>query len=549
MKSLPIGISTFRFLIEDKLVYVDKTGIILPLVREKGRYFLSRPRRFGKSLLVDTFKELFEGNEPLFRGLAIHDSWDWSRKFPVIKIDFVSGVSTSRAALDERIIHLLKENAARLGIDMNWDTDLAGLFENLISGAAQVSQSPVVVLVDEYDKPLLDNIEDPAKAMEIREGLKNFYSPLKRLDGILQFVFLTGVSKFSKVNIFSGINNLMDLTLSPAYATICGYTQGDLETSFAEHLAGVDREQMKLWYNGYSFLGEAVYNPFDILLFIQNNHVFRNYWFETGTPTFLVKLMQKNGYFLPDLAKIEVGEEILSSFDLETIQPTTLLFQTGYLAIKKVATMMGRQVYTLGFPNLEVKIAFSDFLIGSYAGIVQDRIRYQRGVYDALLAGDLAALEASLRRLFSGIPWRNFTNNDLAEYEGYYASVLYAFFSAITCTVTAEDINNHGQADLTIRLADNIYVMEIKTVQDASPGTAAPVTVAPSVAPTQLAVAVGTDPATDGGQAGNVALAQIRARGYADKYLGQAGVRVFELGLVFSMAQRNLVQFAGVERS
>jgi hypothetical protein len=251
-----------------------------------------------------------------------------------------------------------------------------------------------------------------------------------------------------------------------------------------------------------------------------------------------------NRYFLPDLAAIEAGEEILSSFDLGTIQPTTLLFQTGYLAIKKVQTMMGRQVYTLVFPNLEVKMAFSDCLIGSYAGIVQDRLRYQRGVYDALMAGDLVALEASLRRLFSGIPWRNFTNNDLAEYEGYYASVLFAFFSAITCTVTAEDIDNHGQADLTIRLADNIYVMEIKTVKDTSLGTAALGTATPATA-----VTASTEPGTDGGQADNVALTQIRAMGYADKYLGQAGVRVFELGLVFSMTKRNLLQFAGAERS
>jgi len=328
------------------------------------------------------------------------------------------------------------------------------------------------------------------------------------------------------------------LTLDESSATLCGYTQSDLETSFAEHLAGVDREQLKLWYNGYSFLGEPVYNPFDILLFIQKNHTYRNYWFETGTPTFLVKLMRKNRYFLPDLSELEVGEEILSSFDIENIQPTTLLFQTGYLAIKKVETAMGRQVYTLGFPNQEVKIAFSDFLIGSYAEIIHDRLRYQRSVYDALLSGDLAALEASLRRLFAGIPWRNFTNNDLAEYEGYYASVLYAFFSAITCTITAEDINNHGQADLTVTLADKVYVMEIKTVQDTGPTSVA--------VPTTPSASTASD--TGSGLNSNSALAQIRAKGYADKYLGQAGVRVFELGLVFSMAQRNLVQFAGAER-
>jgi hypothetical protein len=536
MKALPTGISTLRIILDNNMVYIDKTGIMKPLVSEPGRYFLSRPRRFGKSLLVDTFKELFEGNEGLFRGLAIHDSWDWTRKYPVIKIDFASGVLTSQKALEDRIIHLLKENAARLGVDMDWDTDLAGLFENLISGAATLCKSPVVVLVDEYDKPLLDNIEDPDRAMVLREGLKSFYSPLKRLDSLLQFVFLTGVSKFSKVNIFSGINNLVDLSLDESSATICGYTQEDLENSFAEHLAGVDREQLKLWYNGYNFLGEAVYNPFDILLFIQKNHTFRNYWFETGTPTFLVKLMQKNRYFLPDLEAIEVGEDQMASFELDRIPPAILLLQSGYLTIGSVQNRMGTILYQLKVPNQEVRLAFNNALFHAYTEIFEQRTAYQLLVYDALLSGNLPALEAGLRRLFAGIPWRNFTNNDLAEYEGYYASVLYAFFMGITCTVTPEDISNHGQADLTVRLADNIYVMEIKTVQDAAAVSTA----------THPGATAASDAVSD--KASNSALAQIRARGYADKYLGQAGVRVFELGLVFSMAKRNLVQFAGEER-
>jgi hypothetical protein len=546
MRSLPVGISTLRFLIEDNMVYVDKTGIILPLVQEKGRYLLSRPRRFGKSLLVDTLKELFEGNESLFRGLAIHDSWDWSRKLPVIKIDFAGGVLHSPQDLDNKLGPVLLEHARQYTVSLS-AIGLANRLRELIRAIHEKTGLPLVILVDEYDKPLLDNIEDPAKALVMREALKNLYSPLKEVDSLLQFVFLTGVSKFSKVNIFSGINNLMDLTLSPAYATICGYTQGDLETSFADHLAGVDREQLKLWYNGYSFLGEAVYNPFDILLFIRNDHIFRNYWFETGTPTFLVKLMQKNRYFLPDLAKIEVGEEILSSFDLETMQPTTLLFQTGYLAIKGSEFRRSKQLYRLDFPNLEVRQAFSDFLVTAYTQAGVEKERYADAAYDALLAGDLVALEASLRRLFAGIPWRNFTNNDLAEYEGYYASVLYAFFSAITCLVTAEDINNHGQADLTIRLADNIYVMEIKTVQDTSLGTALLGTAVQGAAAPDTAAS--TDSGTVGVQASNSALTQVRARGYAEKYLGEAGVRVFELALVFSMARRNLVQFAGAERN
>ena len=515
MKPLPVGISSLRFIIDDKLAYVDKTEIILPLVSQKGRYFLSRPRRFGKSLLVDTFKELFQGNEPLFMDLAIHEKWDWTKKYPVVKIDWASGGISSTDLLRTYASHILKENARELKLPEPDPSMPIGLqLENLISGAAEQYGMPVVILVDEYDKPLLDNIENPEKALEMREGLRNLYSPLKRLDGLLQFVFLTGVSKFSKVNIFSGINNLSDITLDENFATICGYTQGDLETTFAEHLAGVDWKELKTWYNGYNFLGEAVYNPFNILLFISRNKSYRNYWFETGTPSFLVKLMQKDRYFLPDMENIEAGEELLSSFDIESMQPATLLFQSGYLTIKKQDFLMERQVFTLGFPNREVKNAFTDYLTGSYTGIHQERFPLQRSHYDALRSADLAGLEAALRRLFASIPWRNFTNNKIADYEGYYASVLYAFFSSITCTVIPEDTTNHGQADLTVRLGNMVYVMEIKVI-----------------------------PGDLSGSVPNPALEQVRERNYGEKYRREPGAQVFELGLVFSQAQRNLVRF------
>lgn len=348
----------------------------------------------------------------------------------------------------------------------------------------------------------------------MRDALKDLYSPLKEVDGLLQFVFLTGVNKFSKVNIFSGINNLKDITLDEKYAHICGYTQEDLETDFAEHLEGVDWERLKLWYNGYSFLGEAVYNPFDILLFISENKRFRNFWFETGTPSFLVKLMQKNRYFLPDLEELEVGEEILSSFEIESMEATTLLFQSGYLTIKEQRFYMGREVFTLGFPNMEVKNAFTDYLVGSYTGITREKLRYEKQAYQALLSGDLPALENTLKRLFAGIPWQNLRNNRIAKYEGYYASVLYAFFSASTCTVIPEDTTNHGHADMTMRLEDRVYSMEIKVVPEALPG-----------------------------EAENPALKQVMDRNYTEKYLGDTGARVFEVGMVFSQKERNLIRF------
>ncbi len=514
MKNLPIGINTLQTIIDNNMIYIDKTQIAYKLVANPGRYFLSRPRRFGKSLLADTLKEIFEGNKELFKDLYIYDKWDWDKKYPVIKVDFTGGVIRNRAELDIRLLYIIKSNAERLGVNINFDSDIAGGFSDLIKAALFYFKEKVVVLIDEYDKPLLDNIEKPEMIAEIRDGLKNFYSVLKEQDANLQFVFLTGVSKFSKVNIFSGINNLKDITLSQEFATICGYTHNDLNTSFAEHLAGVDWEELKKWYNGYNFLGEKVYNPFDILLFISENQLYRNYWFETGTPTFLIKLFQKNEYFLPELDNLVVGEEILSSFDIDRIEPVTLLFQTGYLTIKETFIEMNRLMFKIGFPNFEVKTSFNEYLISGYTDLTVAKLQYERSSYDALMRGDMIALEKTFRRLFASIPYRNFTNNNLLESEGYYASVLYAFFAAINCEIIPEDITNKGQADMTVMLGDYIYIMEIKLV------------------PTE---ATETDV--------NSALKQIQEMNYAEKYIGIQGKTVFELGIVFSKEKRNIVRF------
>ena len=237
MKNLPIGIQSFSLMHEYGYVYIDKTRHISELVRIPGRYFLSRPRRFGKSLLVDTFKELFEGNKKLFANLFIYDKWDWNKTYPVIKIDFADGVLQNRLELDKRIRNILTDNQERLGIECDYqEYDIAGCFGYLIRKVRERYQQKVVILVDEYDKPILDNIEYPERAGEVREGLKNFYSVMKGQDAHIQFVFMTGVTKFSKVSLFSGMNQLNDITLDPKYATICGYTQNELESGFIEHL-------------------------------------------------------------------------------------------------------------------------------------------------------------------------------------------------------------------------------------------------------------------------------------------------------------------------
>ena len=511
LPNLPLGISTLQVLRENNCVYIDKTAIAHRLIRIPGRFFLSRPRRFGKSLFVDTLKEIFEGNQPLFAGLFIYDQWDWSRTFPVITIDFASGVLKSREELDQRILGLLRQNADRLGVSYE-SGDLVGKFGTLISEAAKKHGRRAVVLVDEYDKPILDNIDNPSVAAELREGLKNFYSVLKGQDANLQFVFMTGVTKFSKVSLFSGLNQLTDITIDAKYSSICGYTETDLRDSFGAHLAGADLDAVRRWYNGYNWTGsESVYNPYDILLFIEKGMIFRNYWFETGSPSFLVKLFQSKRYFLPNLEQLEVTEEILESFEVERMSPITLLFQAGYLTIERTFTRRQRSMFALKIPNMEVRLALHDQFINAYAGLVDEKGALQDTLYDSMQRGDVASIVMALKRLFAGIPWRNFTNNDLADFEGYYASVIYAFLSSLNARVIPEDISNYGQADITAILGAQIYVMEIKLVDG------------------ELVQ-------------GNPALEQIVARNYADKYRGKPGNTVHELGLVFSRTKRNLIQ-------
>ena len=510
-KNLPLGINTLSMLRENNCVYVDKTEIAHRLIRIPGRFFLSRPRRFGKSLFIDTLKEIFEGNQKLFEGLYIYDQWDWSRKFPVIKIDFAGGVLKNRQELDQKINGILLKTAQSLGVDYELK-DIQGRFGEIIAGAYQRFGERAVVLVDEYDKPILDNIDNPPIAAEMREGLKNLYSVLKEQDANIQFVFMTGVTKFSKVSLFSGVNQLTDITIDTRYSSICGYTETDLTQSFGEHLAGADREAVRSWYNGYNWTGsESVYNPYDILMFIDKGKIFHNYWFETGNPTFLVKLFQANRYFLPNLEHLEVTEEILESFEVERINPVTLLFQSGYLTIDHTFIRRHRSMFALKIPNMEVRLTLNDHFINAYTEIVNEKSAIQDRLYEYMCSGDLESTVKAVKRLFAGIPWRNFTNNDLANFEGYYASVLYAFLSSLNARIIPEDITNYGQADLTAILGDHIYVMEIKVV--------------------------------DGEKVKeNLALKQIRKCNYAQKYRGELGKTVHEVGLIFSRSKRNLIQ-------
>jgi len=462
LKKLPIGLSTLRKIIEGDYLYVDKTQMALDLIQNGGGYyFLSRPRRFGKSLFLDTLRTIFDGDKELFKGLYIYDKYDFI-KHPVIRISFNDGKFSTKDNLNEKILNILKENQSDIGVKCENKEVAPFFFRDLIIKSFNKHQQKVVILIDEYDKPILDNIEDTPTATIMREELKNFYSVIKGADEYLKLVFITGVSKFSKVSLFSGLNNLDDITLDRKYATICGYTQADVETSFAEHLKGQDFDKIAKWYNGYKFLGEGVYNPFDILLFISKGFEYLNYWFSTATPTFLLKLIQKNNYYLPNLEYIVKDEMMLNSFDVDYIELETLMWQTGYLTIDKTSQNYDDSIlYHLKIPNREVKISLLNSIAHFLARIDKPTIT-KGNIYQALISSNWSNLETSLKALYASIAYNLFTKNDMYTKEGYYVSVFYSYIKALGVDILCEDTTNKGRIDITMFLPESIVIMEFK---------------------------------------------------------------------------------------
>ena len=470
-RRLPIGVQSFRRLREDGCRYVDKTPHIERLVGGGDRYFLSRPRRFGKSLLLDTIAELFRGSEELFRGLAVHDRWDWSVRRPVLKLDFARGDFSSTDRLRGTVMNRLADASARAGVPASHDMAsdrLAALLEALRDRAGH----RVVVLVDEYDKPILDNLESPEVARANRDFLSGLYGTFKACDEHIRFLLLVGVSKFSKVNLFSGLNNLKDITLDPRFATICGYTQEELDSVFAPELEGLDRGRVREWYNGYRWLGEPVYNPFDVLLLLDTRG-FRPHWFETGSPAFLLDLLARRGVASFGLDGMEADEGLLSAFDVERIAPEALLWQTGYLTIEGAEEEDGDEVFRLGYPNLEVRRSLNRRLLARLAhGEAAVASATWRPALRAFRAGYPAGLEAEIRALFAAIPHQWHIQNDIARFEGYYASVFYSFLAGTGLDVRAEESSAAGRLDVAVLLEGEAWLFELKIDERASEGAA-----------------------------------------------------------------------------
>jgi hypothetical protein len=444
--------------------------------------------------------------------LHAEEHWDWSVKHPVLRLSFGSGVLKTpedlAASMHFQLTMLEREHDLKSPF-----SDASSRLGDLIRTLHEQSGQRVVVLVDEYDKPILDNLTEPDRARVMRDGLRDIYSVLKDTDAHLRFVFITGVSKFSKVSLFSGLNNLRDITLSPEYSAICGYTDHDVDTVFAPKLEGPDREVIRTWYNGYNWRGESVYNPFDLLLVFQDRE-FRPYWFETGTPTFLVEHLANHAFFTPDLARLTSSAELLEAFDVDRIEPEALLRQAGYLTIHgSHEASKGIWFHTLGYPNREVESALNGSLLLPF-GIPRRASGDALNRLPGLLArGDMSGFEAHLRALFASIPHDWYRNNPLARYAGYYASVFYSHLAALGLDARVEDATNKGRIDVALRFKDRVYLFEFKVVEQVPEGRA---------------------------------LAQLQLKGYADKYR-QSGVTVTLVDIEFSSAKRNVAGFEVAE--
>ena len=509
LRKLPIGIQNFESLVRDGYLYVDKTERIYSLISSGRYYFLSRPRRFGKSLLISTLRAIFEGKKELFEGLAISDKQDFTwEKHPVLHLDLNTNHYDASQVLEQKLGEAL--NQWELQYDCSrMDLPLGMRFENVIRCACEQTGHRVVILVDEYDKPLLQAIGNPELQEAFRSILKGFYGALKSMDGCIRFAMLTGVTKFGKVSVFSDLNNLRDISMSRQYYDICGITQEELESEFDTEINALATalgltwkeclEMMRRRYDGYHFEESApgMFNPFSVLNTFAELK-FGSYWFETGTPTYLVQLLQKYDYNLEEMSRVECDSDTLNSIDSESSNPIPVIYQSGYLTIRDYDPQF--RTYTLGFPNEEVEEGFTKFLMPFYT-CPKDRLQpfnianFVRDVE----SGETERFLTRLRSLFSDTPYELIQN-----LENHYRNVVWLLFKLMGFYTQAEYRTSQGRIDLVVCTPKYCYVMEFKL-----DGTA------------------------------EEALAQIQDRNYALPF-AIGNQRIVRIGINFDSATRNI---------
>lgn len=479
MVKYPIGIQSFPDIIENGYLYVDKTKLIHEMITTGKYYFLSRPRRFGKSLLLSTIEAVFNGKKDLFKGLYISKTnWDWN-EYEVIHIDLngenYQGVDTLKAVING----ILSQFENKYNIAAPADT--FGLrFREIIKTASETSGRNVVILIDEYDKPILDTINDKRASEANRDTLQAFYSVLKSMDQYIKFAILTGISKFSKVSVFSGLNNLNDISLSSNFNAVCGVSESELTQYFSEGIKDLARCQsqyeeeircqLKNNYDGYLFSrkGEGIYNPFSLLNCFSKNE-FGDYWFATGTPSSLIRLIEKSNFPIPELEQYECSESMLNGTDIYLTDPIPLLFQAGYLTIKGYDNRF--KLFTLGFPNSEVAEGFSTLLLSSYSGELNQSAFLKQFVED-VEKGYAEAFMKKLQSFFAGIPYDHIYGNkkkteDKKEaikgyIEVHFQNVMFVIMKLMGFYTHTEYRTSNGRIDMTIETTRYVYVMEFK---------------------------------------------------------------------------------------
>ena len=509
LRKLPIGIQTFEDIRRDNYLYVDKTAFVWRIANTGKPYFLSRPRRFGKSLLLSTFEAYFKGKKELFEGLAIEQMEKEWRQFPVLHLDLNAKKYETPEDLNAMLNQHLEKWESQYG-DEKKDRSPEERFSYVISRASEQAGCGVVVLVDEYDKPLLQTLCNIPLMEEYRQTLKAFYGVLKSSDRYLRFVFLTGVTKFAQVSVFSDLNQLNDISMKPQYATICGITMQELTHTFAPEIQqlaehnGLTQEEalqkMKISYDGYHFceFAEGVFNPFSVLNLF-DGYKFSNYWFQTGTPTFLVELLKKSEYDLRTLIDgVEASASSFTEYRIDANNPIPLIYQSGYLTIKDYSSRFGN--YLLEFPNDEVRYGFIDFLILYYTSVVDDERGFYIGKFILELEnGDYDSFLTLLQAFFADFPYEL---NDKSE--RHYQVVFYLVFKLMGQFTDVEIRSARGRADAVVKTPAYIYIFEFKLN-----GTA------------------------------EEALQQIDDKGYLIPYQAD-GRKLIKIGVEFSATERNI---------
>ena len=464
-KNLTTSVYTFSKIIKQNFLYIDKTKYIYDLVKnETGIYFLSRPRRFGKSLTLSTFESIFLGEKELFNGLYIYDKpFEW-KKYPIIHLSLNRMRARTVDELEENLIIAVDRVAKSYDIKLETKRPYQK-FEELIFELSKIES--VVVLIDEYDKPLLDNINNIAERKNIKETLKGFYSIIKANEEFLRFVFITGVSKFSRVSVFSDLNNLDDLTMNSKFASALGFTQQEVDKYFGERIKKIAKKQnisyeklsnkLRATYNGYRFTkqNETVYNPVSLTKFVENEDI-QHYWFETGTPSFLLELMKEKNYNLLKIENLRLNSEVFSTYEIENLIPEPLLFQTGYLTIKDYNKE--GDIYTLSYPNNEVKNAFISYLSGFYTPVNREYTpNYIFELQEAVNKNDIEEFMDVLKVFFANIEYDLHIDN-----ERYYQTIFYIVFTLLGFKINTEVKTNTGRIDAVIETATHIYIFEFK---------------------------------------------------------------------------------------